>query len=91
MKRVGILVGREQSFPEALIDSINERGKGETVAEFIKVGGLRYDYEREYDVIVDRISHEIPFYRAFMKRAALEGSPRAAARAPRPVRRSPNG
>ena len=74
MNKVGILVGREKSFPEALIQSINERGKGETVAEFIKVGGLRYDYQREYDVIVDRISHEIPFYRAFMKRAALEGT-----------------
>jgi hypothetical protein len=74
MKRVGILVGREQSFPEALIESINERGKGEVVAEFIKVGGLRFDYQREYEVIIDRISHEIPFYRAFMKRAALEGS-----------------
>jgi hypothetical protein len=74
MNKVGILVGREQSFPEALIESINERGKGEVVAEFIKVGGLRFDYTREYDVIVDRISHEIPFYRAFMKRAALEGT-----------------
>ena len=74
MNKVGILVGREQSFPEALIQSINERGDGGTVAEFIKVGGLRYDYEREYDVIIDRISHEIPFYRAFMKRAALEGT-----------------
>ena len=42
MKRVGILVGREQSFPEALIESINERGKGETVAEFINVGGVRH-------------------------------------------------
>jgi hypothetical protein len=74
MNKVGILVGREQSFPEALIESINERGQGQTVAEFIKVGGLRYDYQREYDVIIDRISHEIPFYRAFMKRAALEGT-----------------
>jgi hypothetical protein len=74
MNKVGILVGREESFPEALIESINKRGNGETVAEFIKIGGLRYDYAREYDVIIDRISHEIPFYRAFMKRAALEGT-----------------
>jgi hypothetical protein len=74
MKKVGILVGREQSFPEALIGSINERGKGEVVAEFIKVGGVRHDLTREYDLIIDRISHEIPFYRALMKRAALEGT-----------------
>lgn len=74
MKKVGILVGREQSFPEALISSINERGKGEVIAEFIKVGGVRFDEPREYDLIVDRISHEIPFYRATLKRAALEGT-----------------
>ena len=74
MKRVGILVGREQSFPQALIDSINERGKGEVVAEFIKLGGVRHDEPLPYDLIVDRISHEIPFYRATMKRAALDGT-----------------
>ena len=67
-------MGREQSFPEALIQSINERGRGETVAEFVKVGGVRLDYPRQYDLIIDRISHEIPFYRALMKRAALEGT-----------------
>lgn len=74
MKKVGILVGREKSFPEALINSINERGKGEVVAEFIKLGGVRFDLTREYDLIIDRISHEIPFYRASVKRAALEGT-----------------
>ncbi len=74
MNRIGILVGREQTFPQALIDRVNERGKGETVAEFIKVGGVRFDEPRRYDLIIDRISHEVPFYRAFLKRAALEGT-----------------
>jgi hypothetical protein len=74
MKKVGILVGREKTFPEALIKSINERGNGEVVAEYITVGGVRYDEGREYDIIIDRISHEVPFYRAMLKRAALEGT-----------------
>ncbi|HEY0322146.1 MAG TPA: hypothetical protein VGC66_14390 [Pyrinomonadaceae bacterium] len=74
MKRVGILVGREQTFPEALIRTINERGQGNVTAELVKVGGVRLDEARKYDVIIDRISHEVPFYRAFMKRAALEGT-----------------
>jgi glutathione synthase/RimK-type ligase-like ATP-grasp enzyme len=74
MKKVGILVGREKTFPDALIRSINERGKGEVVAEYITVGGVRYDEGREYDIIIDRISHEVPFYRAMLKRAALEGT-----------------
>ena len=74
MKRVGLLVGREKTFPQALIDSINERGAGEVVAEFISVGGVRHDCERTYDIIVDRISHEVPFYRGYLKRQALEGT-----------------
>ncbi|MBV9211107.1 MAG: hypothetical protein JOZ52_10785 [Acidobacteria bacterium] len=74
MKKVGLLVGREQSFPEALIQSINERGGGETMAEFVKVGGVRAVESRRYDLIIDRISHEVPFYRGFVKRCALEGT-----------------
>ena len=74
MKRVGILVGREQTFPDALIKAINERGKGETVAEFLKLGGIRHDAPPKYDLVVDRISHEVPFYRATLKRLALEGT-----------------
>jgi len=74
VKKVGILVGREKTFPLSLIESINERGGGDVVAEFVKVGGVRLDWSKEYDIIIDRISHEVPFYRAFLKRAALEGT-----------------
>jgi hypothetical protein len=74
VKKVGILVGRERTFPVSMIEGINERGGGDTVAEFVKVGGVRLDSPREYDLIIDRISHEVPFYRAFLKRAALEGT-----------------
>ena len=74
MKKVGLLVGRERTFPVSLIESINERGGGEVVAEFVKVGGVRHDAGVGYDLIIDRISHEVPFYRAFLKRAALEGT-----------------
>ncbi|MBV8855517.1 MAG: hypothetical protein JOZ02_01025 [Acidobacteria bacterium] len=73
MKKVGLLVGRERTFPVSLIESINERGGGEVVAEFVKIGGVRHDAGVGYDLIIDRISHEVPFYRAFLKRAALEG------------------
>ncbi|MDT5269173.1 MAG: hypothetical protein QOH49_1359 [Acidobacteriota bacterium] len=74
MKKVGLLVGRERTFPVSLIESINERGGGEVVAELVKVGGVRHDAGVGYDLIIDRISHEVPFYRAFLKRAALEGT-----------------
>lgn len=74
MKRVGILVGREQSFPESIIKSINEKSNGEIQAEMVKVGGVRLDEPKRYDLIIDRISHEVPFYRATLKRFALEGT-----------------
>ena len=74
MKRIGILTGREITFPESIIRSINEKGNGEVTAEMIKVGGIRLDEPKKYDVIIDRISHEVPYYRATLKRFALEGT-----------------
>ena len=74
MKKVGILVGRETTFPAAMIESINEKGKGKVTAEMLNLNGIRLDEEKKYDVIIDRISHEVPFYRATLKRFALEGT-----------------
>jgi len=74
MKRVGVLVGREKTFPEAVIKRINEKGRGEVVAEYIKLDGVRYDAPPQYDLVIDRISHEVPFYRATLKRMALDGT-----------------
>jgi hypothetical protein len=74
MKRVGILVGREKTFPDVVIKNINERSNGEVTAEFIKLGGVRHDAPPRYDLVIDRISHEVPFYRATLKRMALEGT-----------------
>jgi len=70
--KVGLLVGREGTFPPALINEINGRNTGVT-AEYIRVGGVRMAEPRQYDVIIDRISHEIPFYRAYLKSAVLSG------------------
>ena len=58
MKKVGILVGREVTFPESIINSINEKGGGEVVAEMVTIGGITLDEPKRYDVIIDRISHE---------------------------------
>lgn len=74
MKRVGVLVGREKTFPEAIIKGINEQGRGDIVAEYIKLGGVKDDDPPRYDLVIDRISHEVPFYRATLKRMALEGT-----------------
>ena len=71
-KRVGLLVGREWSFPPAFIEEVNRRDQG-VVAEFVSIGSVAMDQPCPYDVIVDRISHEVPFYRTYLKQCVLEG------------------
>lgn len=71
--KVGLLVGREWSFPPAFIDEVNGRSAG-VVAEYVKLGGTRMDDPGEYAVIVDRISHEVPYYRSYLKNAVLQGT-----------------
>lgn len=71
--KVGLLVGREWSFPPAFIDEVNRRNEG-VVAEFAKLGGTRMNEPNPYAVIVDRISHEVPYYRSYLKNAVLQGT-----------------
>jgi hypothetical protein len=73
MTKIGLLVGREWSFPPAFIEEINKRDQGVT-AELIKLGGTRMDEELAYAVIIDRISHEVPYYRSYLKHAVLNGT-----------------
>jgi hypothetical protein len=70
--KIGLLIGREWSWPPAFIDEVNRRDQG-VVAEFAKLGGTRMDEPSPYRVIVDRISHEVPYYRTYLKNAALQG------------------
>jgi glutathione synthase/RimK-type ligase-like ATP-grasp enzyme len=74
MSRIGVLYGMEESFPPALVDCINNMRVPGVAAEHLKVGGVRMAEPSGYDVIIDRISHDIPFYRAFLKNAVLTGT-----------------
>ena len=70
--KIGLLVGREWSFPPAFIEEVNGRDEGVS-AEFVKLGGTKMDEPNPYAVIVDRISHEVPYYRSYLKNAVLQG------------------
>ena len=74
MKKIGVLFGMENSFPGALVDKINSMGLADVRAEFVRVGGVEMAVPSGYDVIVDRISHDLPFYRSFLKNAVLNGA-----------------
>ena len=69
-KKVGLLFGMEDTFPWALINAINERGGSRVEASSVEVSYLKDDGVFPYDLILDRISHEIPFYRTYLKCAA---------------------
>jgi hypothetical protein len=74
LKKIGVLFGMENSFPGALVEHINARRIAGIQAEFVHTGALPLDQTPRYAVIVDRISHDIPFYRAYLKHAALNGT-----------------
>ncbi len=73
-KKVGILFGMEDTFPWAFIDRVNALGEGKVMAEPVKIDKVQQGIDYGYDVIIDRISQEVPFYRAYLKNAALMGT-----------------
>lgn len=72
-KKIGVMVGRENTWPGAFIEEVNRRNAG-VVAEYVKLDGTGMAEVPEYDVIVDRISHEIPYYRTFLRTAQIGGT-----------------
>ena len=72
-KKVGILFGMEDTFPWALIQAINERGGERVEAAPCEISYLKDDGAFPYDLILDRISHEVLFYRTYLKCAAASG------------------
>jgi hypothetical protein len=73
VKRIGLLFGMEDTFPWALIQAIDARGGGEVVASPVEISYLRDTQSFDYALILDRISHEVPYYRTFLKVAAARG------------------
>jgi glutathione synthase/RimK-type ligase-like ATP-grasp enzyme len=74
VKKIGLLFGMENTFPPAVVAMINSMKVEGIEAEFVKIGGIRMDEPKKYDVVIDRISQDIPFYRAWLKNAALHGT-----------------
>lgn len=74
MKKIGILFGQERSFPLALIERINSRNVDDVVAEPVRIDKVIQGEPTEYAVIIDRISQDVPFYRAYLKNAAISGT-----------------
>lgn len=74
MKKIGILFGQERSFPMAFVERINSKNVPGIIAEPVRIDKVMQGEASGYSVIVDRISQDIPFYRAYLKNAALCGT-----------------
>jgi hypothetical protein len=74
MKKIGILHGKERSFPQALIERINSLDEPGIAAEPVNINRVAQGDPTAYAVILDRISQDVPFYRAYLKNAALNGT-----------------
>ena len=73
MIKIGLLIGRERSFPDSLIQEINARDQAVT-AEYIQIGEVTTTEPCPYRVILDRISHEVVCYQPYLKKAVLSGT-----------------
>lgn len=73
-KKIGILHGMEETFPQAFIDRINEKNESGITAERVYIDKIMQGVPLDYAVIVDRISQDVPFYRSMLKNAAITGT-----------------
>ena len=74
MKKIGILFGKERSFPDAFIERVNSKKVDGIIAEAVQIDKVMQGEPSGYAVIIDRISQDVPFYRAYLKNAALCGT-----------------
>lgn len=74
MKKIGVLFGKERSFPEAFVNRVNSKNVAGISAEPVRIDKVMQGESSGYAVIIDRISQDVPFYRAFLKNAAISGT-----------------
>ena len=74
MKKIGILFGQENSFPQAFVESVNQKNIKGIQAELVTIDMVAQAMPTDYAVIIDRISQDVPFYRAYLKNAAINGT-----------------
>lgn len=74
MKKIGVLYGKERSFPMAFIEAVNGKNIRGIMAESVLIDKVIQGYSTGYSVIIDRISQDVPFYRAYLKNAAISGT-----------------
>ncbi len=73
-KKIGILFGKENTFPQAFVERVNAKNVKGITAEYAHVDEVIQGKATQYAVIIDRISQDVPFYRSYLKNAAITGT-----------------
>lgn len=73
MQHIGILFGMENNFPNAVMERINQK-QSRFIAQPVHISDVLDNRPPRYQVIIDRISHDVPFYRSYLKQAAYQGA-----------------
>lgn len=68
------MYGKERSFPEEFVARVNSKNIPGIVAEPVRIDKAMQGEPSGYAVILDRISQDVPFYRTWLKNAALTGT-----------------
>jgi hypothetical protein len=74
MKKIGVLHGKERSFPEAFVARVNSKNVPGILAESVRIDKAMQGVSSGYSVIIDRISQDVPFYRTWLKNEAVTGT-----------------
>lgn len=70
---VGILAAKEEPLVHDLIEYINHNNDRGITAELCRIPEMNLEMKIPYSVIIDRISHVMPYYLQFAKEAMLQG------------------
>jgi len=61
LKKIGILYGKERTFPQAFVERVNQKTQGKgIIAEPVTIQSVEQGEFSGYTVIIDRISQDVP-------------------------------
>ncbi|MEZ6195745.1 MAG: hypothetical protein R3F20_08445 [Planctomycetota bacterium] len=69
--RIGLIYGSEEKFTSALAESL--RGEAGIEVEPVRFAGTGLEEPWRFDLVVDRASARVPYYRSALRQAVLDG------------------
>lgn len=77
VRTIGLLFGAEDAFPRALVREVNDLASRRSLplrCEPVLTGHVSQEQAFPWDVILDRVGHDVPFYATLLRCAAARGA-----------------